>query len=293
MHTIEHQLRHHVRTERHRRQRQEDLLHADPWEGSLGLHGNALDESTHSYSSGDEFFSLDLGGGGGGGKGGLDQSVNMEDSFVSTLSQVSSAPANAHIHGRCFPQDGVNGIPLHAGAGLQQLSESPPEGVFKKVPTSPSYSPPAGHRPRPRSGTGTSGGASSSVRSHRHSDSQHDAFKLSLTLSGVTLALLESEPAYTCSITPQPSVERRDSDSSSGSDGGRGMEVMSGLEEGGLDPMKYLEGVASLLSGEVSRRAIQGCQEQLSRGLPNDHLLWVNCRPSLSLNSLYYYFSCS
>lgn len=245
---LESQLQHHVKEQRQKRQQREELLRADPWENSL--RGDLLESA---YSSTDEFFQLDLNTS----YSGHAEESSLEDSFVSAKSR-SGSIGTTHIHGRCVASEMQN-IPFHAGAGLQQLSQSPPF--------------PKSHSPLLQRVRSTSNTAASSVRSRRQSDSQHDVCKYTLTVSGITVALLETDPTY---IYSTPGVQRAWSSSSlgssAGSDGGSSGQYCS-LDEGGLDPMKYFEGVASCLKGGVNRRVVQGSEERLGQILPADHLL--------------------
>ena len=257
MTTIESQLRHHVKEERLKKQQREDLRHADPWENSL--RSTAMAEST--YSSSDEFYTLDLnssytGSRIGAGGGGLEKSTDLDDSFVSTRPGTSDV-----IHGR-IPDSGLESIPFHEGSGLQQLSQSPPSG---KIPTPQSRSLSI---QRVRSSSTSSTGIRSK---YNHTDSHHDTCKYTLTFSGVTIALLEADPAYTYTT---PGLPRQSSGplSSSGSEGscyGR----YSSVDEGGLDPMRYFEGVVEILKSGVNKKVFQSTKEKLEQVLPNDHLL--------------------
>ena len=152
--TIESQLARHQLNEQRakaKRQQREDPFHANPWDNSFGRHEtSALVDST--ISTNEEFYTLDLAHSYAGSiSTQMTQSVTqMEDSFISTASHVSSqdtyssygrAPPSttgrsersvtpgggggAHIYGRNMAGD-LESIPLHEGVGLQQLSQSPP-----------------------------------------------------------------------------------------------------------------------------------------------------------------------
>lgn len=279
MRTIESQLRHQLKVQKMKAQQKEDLLHADPWENSL--QSSNMGEST--YSSSDEFFSLDLNSSYAATP--MEKTRSAEDSFLPTTSKVARGNSAAvlpssgsHIHGRCVPSN-MESIPLHGGTGLQQLSESPPLSSRKLSVTPPTQSPPL---QRPRSGSSnvsvtSSSSRSTGARSRRHSESPHDLCKYSLTISGVTIALLEADPMYTYTTPGLPRASSASSGSPSSSVGsstgsscyGR----YSSVDEGGLDPMKYFETMAELLREGVNKVVVKSEQEKLAHVLPNDHLL--------------------
>lgn len=257
----------------------EELFQADPWENSL--QNGSMGEST--YSSPDEFFSLDLNSSYT--AAAMEKSANMEDSLVSTTSRFGGGGSSnlpqadtSHIHERCVSSN-MESIPLHEGEGLQQLSESP--SLAKKLPATPPMqrSPPM---QRPRSGgsnasTASNYSRSSGTRSRRHSESQQDLCKYTLTVSGVTVALLEANPLYTYTT---PGLPQEHSTSSTSPNSSIGSSVGSGcygryssVDEGGLDPMKYFETTAELLREGVNKVVLKSAQEKLARVLPNDHLL--------------------
>ena len=279
MKTIESQLRHQLKEQRMKSRRKEDLLQADPWENSL-QNGN-MGEST--YSSPDEFFSLDLNSSYT--AAAMEKSANMEDSLVSSSGRFGGGSSSnlpqadtSHIHERCVSSN-MQSIPLHEGEGLQQLSESP--SLAKRLSATPPMqrSPPM---QRPRSGGSNTSSASSysrssGARSRRHSESQQDLCKYTLTVSGVTVALLEANPLYTYTT---PGLPQEHSTSSASPSSSMGSSVGSGcygryssVDEGGLDPMKYFETTAELLREGVNKVVLKGAQEKLARVLPNDHLL--------------------
>ena len=117
-------------------------------------------------------------------------------------------------------------------------------------------------------------------RQHHATDSEFDLCKYSFTISGITLALLETDPMHT-HTTPvgqdSPLLQRASSSSphtNLDSPGGREFAGgLSSMDEGGLDPVKYFDTVAALLEEGVSRKVLQRKQEELSQVLPNDHLL--------------------
>ena len=341
MKTIESQLARHQLSEQKAKakiQQREDPFHADPWDNSLAHHESpSLVDST--MTSNEEFYSLDLAHSYSGSVSTrmTHSMTQMEDSFISTMSHVSSQDtyagavstadrsevSGAHIYGRSIASD-LESIPLHDGVGLQQLSRSPPypthqnqhhhhhqhyhrggpvyhhthgttsgagtcssrHTVSSGATLAPMDSPPM---QRARAGTGSSissthseSGAQSSTSTLRkqYMDSQHDTCKYSFTFSGITLALLEADPMHTHSAPAQnspllPRASPPDSQSSLNSNsamtGGSG--TLSSIDEGGLDPLKYLNMVSSLLEEGINRKALQVKQEELSQVLPNDHLL--------------------
>ena len=146
--TIESQLARHQLNEQKakaKKLQREDPFHANPWDNSLAHHdSSALVDST--VSTNEEFYSLDLAHSFSGSiSTHMTQSVTqMEDSFISTMSRVSSqdtysgyrasstvtgrsdhSTSGGHIYGRSIASD-LESIPLHEGVGLQQLSLSPP-----------------------------------------------------------------------------------------------------------------------------------------------------------------------
>ena len=150
--TIESQLARHQLNEQKakaKKLQREDPFHANPWDNSLAARhdSSALVDST--ISTNEEFYSLDLAHSFSGSiSTHMTQSVTqMEDSFISTMSRVSSqdtyggyrasstvtgrsehsttSGGGGHIYGRSIASD-LESIPLHEGVGLQQLSLSPP-----------------------------------------------------------------------------------------------------------------------------------------------------------------------
>lgn len=303
MSTIESQLaKHQLREQKiqSKLQQQQDLFNADPWDNSLTRHHHQTTDMSESMSSTvEEFYSLDLNTSYSAASQtttDLTQSVQMEDSFVSTTSRLSSQDVamsrlatrhdGRHIHERCVTSD-VERVPLHDGAGLAQLSKSPPYGLNQELllrtsggGISPNTSPPM---QRMRSVSGGSSQSSYRARSssnlHKHcSDGQHDMCKYSITFSGITCALLETDPVYTYSSTvptlKSTLVQQNQSSSPSSSfHGATEINQYSSMDEGGLDPLKYFEAVSELLRDGVNRTVLQNRQEELSQVLPNDHLL--------------------
>ncbi len=285
---LEPQLTRHVREEREKKQAREALLHADPWDTSLRQFSMA--ESTHS--SGDEFFSLDLASSYSGGHSGnrnarsrgysreaFDEdgstTIQSEESFVSTKPRAPPS-TYGHILSRS-PDSTLESIPLHEGFGLQQLSASPskqPGAASSRRAAALPCSPPS---LRARSSSSCNSIASSSASTlrgredaHSHvTDYQQDVCRYTLTISGITITLLESDYNYTYT---SPAMPRQSSTSSLGacSSGSNGL---SSLDEGGLDPVKYFDSMSVILRTGVNRKAVQMAREGLEQVLPTDHLL--------------------
>lgn len=262
MKTIESQLaKHQLREQKLKAklQQREDLFHADPWNNSLA-NPRSLADSTHSSS--DEFFSLDLTTSYAESTSATIQSVSLEDSYLSTDSKLSSATPPPGIHTRYGVTDTVN-IPLHSGVGLQQLSQNAGLSHANKGQRSPTT----------RRSRTVSGEAEHPPRAANH---QTDMCKYSVTVGGVTIALLESQPLYTYtpgidssvwatrpSLSPNSLVEETS--------------PYCSIDEGGLDPLKYFETVCKLLADGVSRKELESKEEELAQVLPNDHLLlWLS-----------------
>jgi len=100
--------------------------------------------------------------------------------------------------------------------------------------------------------------------------------KYSLTIGGVTIALLEADPMYTYTTPGLPresSTSGSPSNSINSSTGSSCYGRYSSVDEGGLDPVKYFETMAELLKEGVNKVAFKSEQEKLAHVLPNDHLL--------------------
>lgn len=251
--TIESQLAHHQQQEQHRakavhqtaRRRGQDLLDADPWENSIPQTA-PLKARSSSASGADDFYSLDL-------TSSLTSSAvrnDMDESFVSTSSHLSSHPPSlgkgvelrargvggATVHRRQLEGDDMD--TLHEGVGLQQLSQSPPYSSSPHKHGVPRSLPHKSCPPQLRS-------------------TPHPSCMCTLTLSGVTLALLEADPSHTYTTS-----------NVGGSIGGE-----ASMDEGGLDTVKYFELVSELLKDGVNRHQLALHQEQLAQVLPADHLM--------------------
>ena len=252
MKTIESQLaQHQLREQRVRAklQQREDLFHADPWNHTLAT-PHSLTDSTHSTS--DEFFSLDMRS-----SSAMIESVSLEDSYLSTDSKLSTATPPPGVRVRSGGVD-TRGIPLHAGVGLQQLSQN----------TGPSR-PDRGQRSSTKRQRADSGTSESTPRAAN----QSDVCKYSVTVGGITVALLETQPVYMYT-TPGVSASLWATRPSSGEGSPVGeTSRYSSVDEGGLDPMKYFESVCELLVDGVNREELRSKEEELAQVLPNDHLL--------------------
>lgn len=301
MKTIESQLAKHQLKEQKvkaKLQQREDLFHADPWDNSLASHNPPRNLTGSTYSSVEEFYSLDLNTSYAGSTTGTCVShspTHMEDSFMSTTSRISSNDGqfprqtdSLHIHGRCVSND-VDDIPLHAGSGLQQLSQNlssdsnqnfrQRQNDFLKVQS------PSARRPRAESGAssgGCSSGGSSVNSGKAFSSGRHgqDVCKYNITFGGITLALLESEPMYmytapgiTSSLLTTSKTRLSPPQEGVNNPGLMETSRYSSVDEGGLDPLKYFETVSALLKDGVNRKELENKQEEMAQILPNDHLL--------------------
>jgi hypothetical protein len=128
----------------------------------------------------------------------------------------------------------------------------------------------------------------SSIPHHHHKghddhSSSPDVSKYSLVVSGLTLAILEGNPIHT-----YPSDTSHDDDDDDGNndmfDSVKSHMSLNSthmdyccIDEGGLDPSKYLLSLHDILQGIVNRGKIVLHQEQLGRVLPADHILfWMS-----------------
>lgn len=253
--TIESQLvrrqqqeQHHTKTTPLGLGNRQDLLDADPWENSIPQTTPLKQPSTSSGA--ENFYSLDLNSSLS--SSSVSEKTSMDDSFVSTsrdpLVRGAERGRTSTVHRRCLEGDDSDGmIDLHGGVGLQQLSQSPPYSSPLKqtgTPQASSSLPRKSCNPQPKSGLGP-----------------HPSTNCTLTLSGITLALLEADPSHT--YTPCLTGELV---------GGVAGEEAS-MDEGGLDPGKYFELVSELLKDGVNRHQLALHQEQLAQVLPADHLM--------------------
>ena len=239
-----------------RKGRGQDLLDADPWENSIPQ-TTPLKPAAQSPGV-DDFYSLDL-------TSSLTSSAmsgrtDMEDSFVSTASRLPVSKGmelrgrgvgGATVHRRQLEGDGLDA--LHEGVGLQQLSQTPPlhEGVglqqLHELSRSPAYSKHSVPHSSP-----------SLPHKTPQLKSTHPSCTCTLTLSGITLALLEADPSHTYT---------------SGGTPGEACSAEASMDEGGLDASKYFELVSQLLKDGVNHHQLTLHQEQLAQVLPADHLM--------------------
>lgn len=222
-------------------QQRQDLFDADPWDHTLShLPPLKSHQATHltESTSGEQFYSLDL-------HSSLTSSAaTMEDSFVSTDSRLPLSAGSGVVHRRCIDEQGTEEpIALHDGVGLQQLAQSPPTAHHITASSS--------QRGRP--------GKQHALPHHK----SLPACKYSLTLSGLTVALLQSDPAHTYTMTRADQVP-----SSSHT-------PTSSMDEGGLDPVCYFQLICELLKGGVNHQELKLQQKELAQILPADHLLLV------------------
>lgn len=255
MRTIETQLMHHIDSQRKKKIAEKELLQRDPWDIRARSKLSSMSESGHSTNN-EVFYSFDIDL----------QSTSVDNQSSMSMAKnktTTSQPRIIHKHESVLPH-----VHLGDGVGLQQLSP-------------PSSSPQNSRRHWNRQNT-----------AHRSlSLSEHDVCRYALTLSGITVTVLEANPIHTY---PQHTNKLQDSfpvsmqgsethstdsfssvhthpspDSLSSS-----LEYCS-LDEGGLDPGKYLDSMIDLLRGRIGRQEIKNCQDQLGRVLPADHLLYV------------------
>ena len=256
MRNIESQLRHHFHEERRRKEHRGDLLRADPYQNSIrGGSGGMADSTT---TSADMFYSLNLhdsfseSSRSEVGDRSMESSLyaasassTMGDSYSSTAHSRAKSPDSVYSRYNPFGEGNspLESITLSGGTGLQQLAHSP--GAKRK------------QKGRSRGGSGGKVGIT-----------QQDLCQYSLTLSGVTVAVLEANPAYT-HPTDKPRKQRENAEPSSVGPTSQ----HSSLDSSGLDAMCYLSEVTKVLRGGVNRREIQRHQDSLAQALPQDHLL--------------------
>lgn len=257
--TIESQLARHQQREHKAKaklQERQDLLDADPWDNSITQtsalksagRSDLMTESIYSTST-DHFYSLDLN------NTSLTSSAisgTLQDSFLSTASRLTEHQPQMRmepgkggtVHRRCLDEGNIKeAISLHEGVGLQQLSQSPPFQQQQLPPKSSKQ-----HCLPPSS-----------------SSSSNQKFlptcKYNLTLSGVTVALLEANPSHTYTTklteTTNPTTPP------------------SSVDEGGLDPVRYFELVSQILKDGINSHQLELWQKELAQSLPTDHLLLV------------------
>lgn len=247
LHGMQSQLRSHFREERRQQERRRDLLTADPYQGRGG---SRMTDSAITTSP-DMFYSLNLHDSfSEASRSEVSGERSMESSLCTTAASVTTmvdsyalsshnfrgrSPDSTHTYSE---EEDLESIALGGGSGLQQLSP--------------------GTTRRERSGSGARGGGGGGGRG---GIAPHDVCKYSLTLSGITVAILQANPTYT-----HPTDKSRSKKAES-------FQQFSSLNNAGLDPMCYLSEVANILRAGVNRREIQRQQEHLAQALPLDHLL--------------------
>ena len=143
---------------------------------------------------------------------------------------------------------------LHAGVGLEQLS-----GCSRGSGGEGRASPP---KVRGRShSNGPLPSAQSAVASKAW-DMAHDPLCLTVSVAGATIALLQTDAyLYTAPFVP-------------GVGPGEEEEMLASVDEGGVDPSRYLRQMGRLLAQKgVNRKALQTSGEDLAQLLPRDHFL--------------------
>lgn len=118
--------------------------------------------------------------------------------------------------------------------------------------------------------------------SHHPPSFVEDQCIYSISLGGVTCAILENKPVHTHIIrsSGRDSNEGSETDSYSSAKAdadpynslGSTSELCS-LDEGGLDPFKYFDCVRDVLKGRIGPREINSCENRLGQILPADHIL--------------------
>ena len=253
---IESQLKHHLKEERRQSERRGDLLTADPYHRPLHstTRGAPFFGGMTDSISADMFYSLNLhdsfseaSRSEASGERSMESSIcttagsvtTMGDSYMSSVSRSHRGRSPESVRSGAFSEDGeLESIALGEGSGLQQLAQSP--GSVRR-----------------------SGSRHSRARGGRAGLAPHDVCKYSLSLSGITLAILQTNPAYT---HPTTDTSHRKSPPDP-------VQQYSSLDSSGLDPMCYLLEVGGVLRGGVNRKEIQRQQERLAQALPLDHLL--------------------
>ncbi|KAL5463584.1 hypothetical protein EMCRGX_G032495 [Ephydatia muelleri] len=144
---------------------------------------------------------------------------------------------------------------LHAGVGLEQLS-----GCSRGSGGEGRASPP---KVRGRShSNGPLPSAQSAVASKAW-DMAHDPLCLTVSVAGATIALLQTDAyLYTAPFVP-------------GVGPGEEEEMLASVDEGGVDPSRYLRQMGRLLAQKgVNRKALQTSGEDLAQLLPRDHFFF-------------------
>lgn len=178
----------------------------------------------------------------------------MEDSFVSTASHLPTSHLKGPelrgrgvggptVHRRQLEEDSLDA--LHEGVGLQQLSQTPP--LCERVGLQQLHELSQQHA------------YSKTHKTPQLKSTPHPSFTCTVTLSGITLALLEADPSHT--YIPSEAGEVNGGEAS--------------VDEGGLDAVKYFGLVSELLKDGVNHHQLTLHQEQLAQVLPADHLMLV------------------
>lgn len=163
----------------------------------------------------------------------LNSSGTLEDSSLERGVGLGAAAGLQGVHRRSL--EGEN-VPFHDGVGLQQLSQSPPSHQH--------------HAPSGRVGMPQTKSSSSC--------------KYTLTLSGLTVALLEANPAHTYTTSTGESPTGGSTPNHTPS---------SSLDEGGLDAVRYFELICELLKGGINQYQLDWHRKELAQLLPADHLM--------------------
>ena len=259
MRTIETQLMQHIDTQRKRKEEEEELLQLDPWDITLRYKQNS-NPSDDITNCNDRFYSFDL------------NNSTSDVQQVMPAANYPRPPGTAIRQRSSSKTQDYSHVAMSDGVGLQQLSlfESPSQSPRTQrqihnniVPTG-----------KPLVNT------------------EHDACHYSLVLSGLTIALLETNPIHTYSTDQFTAGSGSEFTTGSGSGNlmndselfesvhshfsndslSSNFEYCS-IDEGGLDPGKYFVSVQDILHGRVGKHDIERHQEQLGRVLPADHLL--------------------
>ena len=239
MKTIEKQLVHHIDFERNKKKVEEEILQLDPWDISSR---KLMSDSVQSNSS-DLFYSFDL---------------NTTDESSRGLEPPHPPSGRLTKGAKCRNNPDMANIQLGDGVGLQQLS-----------PSSSPFSPIKGvHRSR--------SSFAHAPQTQTVISNEEVVCKYSCSLSGLTCAILESNPVHTYMNNPTgKSYDKQETKTGSNTDPdslSSSPEYCS-LDEGGLNPYKYFDCVENILKGRVGRREVQSCRDQLGKVLPADHLL--------------------
>ena len=117
---------------------------------------------------------------------------------------------------------------------------------------------------------------------NNQNSTNEDTCTYSITIGGITVAILESKPVHThvgktsnrATGESDASGSETDSYSSAKADAEfSAVESLCSLDGGGLDPFKYFDSIKDILRGRVCRKEIRNCEKQIGQVLPADHLL--------------------